>query len=162
MIPMPLMALAAQYGTKILAGLVVVAFITGLYYSWKNEVVTEERGKWEARDAETARQGQELLKLKQHETNHINKSNQEKAYNAAKIYNDHYARIIADRERMPIKPATTNCDINALPGTGKSIKGIGGTGARIYGNEFQEADLRQIEHGQLVCEQLLNILVGEK
>ena len=87
--------LARKYGVYLLA----VVFLLGIYFYWRSSIYDDGYNaavaKYEKRDAETERQGQELLKLKQHETDLINKQNAERAFNAAKIYNDHYTRIIA-------------------------------------------------------------------
>lgn len=124
---------------------------------------------YEKRDAETARKGAELLKLKQHEVDLINKQNSERAYNAAKTYNDHYKSILANRaatpERVYIRTKEPSCDSNAMSGSDKDSSGIGGTGAKRYAAELPEANIRslnevieRIEQMQLNCEQLLNMV----
>ncbi len=125
--------------------------------------------KYEKRDAETARKGAELLKLKQHEADLINKQNSERAYNAAKTYNDHYKTILAERDASPkrvfIRTKEPSCDSNAMSGTVKDTSRIGGTGAQRYSTELPEANIRslnevieRIEQMQLNCEQLLNMV----
>ena len=100
-----------------------------------------------------------MLKLKQHETDLINKQNAERAFNAAKIYNDHYSRIIADRSSMPISTAKANRSCDTLPRGSKNSGGIGGTGATVHEPTISEGVLRSIEDGQLACEKLLNMFV---
>lgn len=124
---------------------------------------------YEKRDAETVRKGAELLKLKNHEADLINKQNAERAYNAAKTYNDHYKTILAERDSTPkrvyIRTKEPSCDSNTMSGSVKDTSGVGGTGAQRYSAELPETNIRslnevieRIEQMQLNCEQLLNIV----
>ena len=149
--------LARKYGVYLLA----VVFLIGIYFYWRSSIYDDGYNaavaKYEKRDAETERQGQELLKLKQHETDLINKQNAERAFNAAKIYNDHYTRIIADRERMPIRATKTSSCINAMPGASKNTNGTSGAVETVHEPRISEGIIRSIEDGQLACEKLLNL-----
>lgn len=66
-----LFTLATKYGSKILVGLGVFLFLTGLYFYWQHKIYTEGYDKAEAKylkiQAEADRQSAELLLLKQHE-----------------------------------------------------------------------------------------------
>ena len=66
-----LFTLATKYGSKILVGLGVFLFLTGLYFYWQHKLYTEGYSKAEAKylkiQAEADRQSAELLLLKQHE-----------------------------------------------------------------------------------------------
>lgn len=66
-----LFTLAAKYGSKILIGLGVFLFLTGLYFYWQHKIYTEGYDKatieWQKREEKINRQTTELLKLKQHE-----------------------------------------------------------------------------------------------
>lgn len=139
-------------------------FVTGAYYYWKHEVVIEERDKWKARDAETARQSNDLLILKQHEADQINKSIQERLTNAAKIYAKHYDDLRSNPiiERVFIATKTA-CSTDTLPGQDKSRSPVAAGNTGIYQAELPERNIRQlnevisrIEAMQLKCEFLLN------
>lgn len=66
-----LFTLAAKYGSKILIGLGVFLFLTGLYFYWQHKIYAEGYDKAEAKylkiQADADRQSAELLSLKQHE-----------------------------------------------------------------------------------------------
>lgn len=160
-----LMAFLARPAAKLSVGVLVVAILTLFYFYWEHKIYqsgrNDERIEWMKRDAETERQGQELLKLRLHEKEVSDKQNAERAFNAAKIYSDHYERVIADRKRMPISTTQTGVNYKPVSGASKSAKGVGGTDKEIHESRISEGTLRSIEDGQLACEKLLNIMVSE-
>lgn len=161
------LALARKYLPQILGAIAIIA----LYFYWHHAVFQDGYNtaalKFEKRDAETARKGQQLLLLKQHEADTINKDNEKRLLNATKIYADHYTNLRANPvvERVYINTKATSCSGNALPRSdsdrSKIEGGTGGTGA----TELSEAATREfskvidkIEDMQLKCELLLNQL----
>lgn len=157
----------AKYGMQIMSSLVVLLIIaSGILYI-KHQGALEERDKWEKRDAETARQSEDLLKLKQHEKDQADKQNQERYNNAIEIYAKHYddLRRAADAapKRLFISAKTTSCGGDTVSGAVKNKSGNGQGSQRITKTELPESNLRQlnsvisrIELMQLQCERLLN------
>lgn len=162
--------LAAKYGTKVLAVLILVASLVAGYYYWKHEVVSEARDKAvdECNDSRVKfRIDAEHFKLaRQEEVDKLTKAQDERLKNAIKIYVEHY-------ESNRNTPAATSlrvkadCPIsagsNTVPGADQSrseaASGIGGTGTA----ELSSGSLRKfnkviddIERMELKCEQLLN------
>jgi archaellum component FlaF (FlaF/FlaG flagellin family) len=170
MIPPQLMIIAAQYGTKILAVLILIASLVAGYYYWKHEVTSEAYGKAVDQcnlSREKFRIDAEHFKLaRAEEVDKANKQQTERVQNAVKKYIEHYESIrntpVASSLRIKADCAVgTGSD--ALPGTNQSRSqaagGIGGTGTA----ELSAGSLRQfnkviedIERMELKCEQLLN------
>ena len=97
-----LFTLAAKYGSKILIGLGVFLFLTGLYFYWQHKIYTEGYDKataeWQKREEKINRQTTELLKLKDHEIELAVKANSTRYTNAI----TEYVKNNADRERSLI------------------------------------------------------------
>lgn len=126
-----------------------------------NRAVTE----YEKRDAETQRQSEELLKLKQHEADIANQLNRERTTNAIKIYAQHYDDLRNNPvvERVFIRTKTANCGSDTMPGAGKDRSTTQKGFERVGQTELPESNLRElnkvisdIERMQLKCEQVLN------
>lgn len=170
MIPPQLAIIAAQYGTKILAVLILIASIVAGYYYWKHEVANEARDKAvdecnESR-AKFRIEAEHFKLARAEEVDKANKQQSERVQNAIKTYIEHYESMrntpVASSLRIKADcPVSTSG--NALPGADKSrpqaAGGIGGTGMA----ELSAGALRQfnkviddIESMQLKCEQLLN------
>lgn len=85
-----LFTLAAKYGSKILIGLGVFLFLTGLYFYWQHKIYTEGYDKataeWQKREEKINRQTTELLKLKDHEIELAVKANSTRYTNAITEY----------------------------------------------------------------------------
>ena len=163
-------SLAAKYGTKALAALILVASVAAGYYYWKHEVASEARDKAvdECNDSRVKfRIDAEHFKLaRMEEVDKANTLQTERVRNALEIYVKHY-------ESNRNTPASTSlrvkadCPVstsgNTVPGTDrggpKAASGIGGTGTA----ELSTEALRQfnkviddIDRMELKCEQLLN------
>lgn len=170
MIPPQLAIIAVQYGTKILAVLILIASLVAGYYYWKHEVASEARDK--AVDEcnlsrDKFRIDAEHFKLaRAEEVDKANKQQTERVQHAVKKYIDHYESMrntpVASSLRIkadcPVSPSR-----DTMPGTDQSgpqaAGGIGGTGTA----ELSAGALRQlnkviddIERMELKCEQLLN------
>ena len=171
MIPPQLALIAAQYGSKILAGLILVASLVAGYYYWKHQVVTEEHNKTieqcnESR--EKFRIDAEHFKLaRQEEVDKANKQQSERVQNAIKTYIEHYESQrntpVATSLRVKTSAAGAGCDTmpGADQGSPKTQAGI----ERIGEAELSAGALRQFNQviddiGKmgLKCEQLLNSL----
>lgn len=162
--------LAAKYGTKALAALILIASLVAGYYYWKHEVASEARDK-AVDECNASRErfridAEHFKSARQEEVDKLTKAQDERLKNAIKIYVEHY-------ESNRNTPAATSlrvkadCPIsagsNSMPGTDqgrpKAASGIGGTGTA----ELSAGSLRQlnkviddIEKMELKCEQLLN------
>lgn len=162
--------LAAKYGTKALAVLILVVSLVAGYYYWKHEVASEARDK--AVDEcnasrERFRIDAEHFKLaRQEEVDKLTKAQDERLKNAIKIYVEHY-------ESNRNTPAATSlrvkadCPIstgsNAMQGGDQSrsgaASGIGGIGtAELSAGALRKFNkvIEDIERMELKCEQLLN------
>lgn len=170
MIPPQLMIIAAQYGTKIIIGLALIAALIAGYYYWKHEVASEAHDK--AVDEcnlsrEKFRIDAEHFKLaKQQEVDKLSKEHDERIKNAIEIYVKHYEL----NRNTPIATSLrvkANCTVgtssNTMPGTDQgrpqAAGGIGGTGtAELSAGALQQFNkvIDDIERMELKCEQLLN------
>lgn len=158
-------ALARKYLPQILGAIAIIA----LYFYWHHAVFQDGYNtatlKFEKRNAETERNGQQFLLLKQRETDTINKDNKERLLNATKIYADHYANLRANPivERVYVNTKATSCGRDTLPRSDSNrpeiTSGTGGTGkaelSETANREFSKV-IDQIEDMQLKCELLLN------
>lgn len=162
--------LAAKYGTKALAALILVVSLVAGYYYWKHEVASEARDKAvdECNDSRVKfRIDAEHFKLaRQEEVDKLTKAQDERLKNAIKIYVEHYEsnRNTPAATSLRVKadcPVSTGS--NTMPGADqggpKTAGGIRGTGTA----ELSAGALRQfnkviddIEKMELKCEQLLN------
>ena len=159
------LALAKKYLPQILGAIAIIA----LYFYWHHAVFQDGYNtatlKFEKRDADTERKGKQLLMLKQHEADIINKDNRERLLNATKIYADHYANLHANPviERVFVNAKTASCSGDSMPGSdsdrSKAAGGTGGTGkaelSETANREFSKV-IDKIEDMQLKCELLLN------
>ena len=170
MIPPQLAFIAAQYGTKILAALILLASLVAGYYYWKHEVASEAHDKAvdECNDSRVKfRIEAEHFKLaRAEEIDKANKQQSERVQNAVKIYIEHY-------ESMRNTPAATSLRVKAdcpvstgshtMPGADQSRSkaegGTGGTGtAELSAGALQQFNkvIDDIVLMGLKCEQLLN------
>lgn len=169
--PPIVLELAAKYGGKALAILVILLTLTAGYFYWKHEVATEARDKAIAdcnESKEKFRIDAEHFKLaKQDEINKLNEQQAERVKNAIQTYVSHYEslRNTAVASSLRVKTSSTGAGCSAVPGTGedrsKSSQGITGIGE----SELSSGNLRQlnevissIENLELKCEKLLNTL----
>ena len=136
MIPNPWLILAAFIKKNLIpiigAGLIVLIVMLAFNH-WKEGLIEsgreEVRQQWLARDEDTARQTDELIKRKTQEAKAINQLNQERANNAIQIYAKHYdeLRRAADAapKRLYVSAKATSCSGNALSGSSQSSNGFG-------------------------------------
>lgn len=172
MIPPQLAILLAQYGTKILAALILVASLVAGYYYWKHEVSVEAHDK--AVDAcnasrEKFRIDAEHFKLaKIEEVDKANKQQTERVRNALEIYVRHYE---SSRDTPPASSLRIKADCaistssDTVPGADQSRSKVTAGSERTGEAEVSSGALRQfnkviddIERMELKCEQLLNSL----
>jgi len=158
-----------KYAGRAAAIAVILAIVTGsgFYIRHKIDKGGYDRAvaEYQKRDADTARQSAELMKLKQHESDQINKSNQERLLNATKIYAERYAHISSNPviERVFIRSKATSCNSDTMPGTGQGRPETKEGAARSFAAELPAANTREldktirlIETTQAKCELLLN------
>lgn len=169
MIPPQLALILAQYGSKIIALLILVASLTAGYYYWKHEVTIDAYDKAIEKcneSKEKFRIDAEHFKLaRQEEVNKANKQQSERVQNAIKTYIKHYEsqRNTHVDSILRVKTSTTSTGCNPMPGSDQSRfesqAGIERTGE----SELSPGTLRQfnkviddIERLELKCEQILN------
>ena len=161
--------LAAKYGSRALAILLLIVSIVAGYYYWKHNITLEATNKAIEKcneSKEKFRIDAEHFKLaKQEEIDKLSKEQDERIRNATEIYVKHYElnrnTPIATSLRIKTSSASSGCD--SLPGTNKggakAETGDSGAGEA----ELSAGNLRQlnsvidsIERLELKCEQLLN------
>ena len=168
MIPPQLALILAQYGSKIIALLILVASLTAGYYYWKHEVTIDAYDKAIEKcneSKEKFRIDAEHFKLaRQEEVNKANKQQSERVQNAIKTYIKHYeSQRNTAVTSLRVKTSSTSPGCNSMPGADQSRfesqAGIERTGE----SELSPGTLRQfnkviddIERMELKCEQLLN------
>jgi len=168
-----LFTLATKYGSKILIGLGVFLFLTGLYFYWQHKIYTEGYDKAEAKylkiQADADRQSAELLLLKQHETK-LALDKQKRMYdNAILEYaknNEERMRVLTTDydKRLRIK-AKCPSGGNALPTTPNVP---GGNSQGREGSDFAELALEdsrairntaaEVDKMASVCRQALDFI----
>ena len=129
-----LLALVKKYAAKGALVLGVVLFLGGMYLYWESKVYdsgyNDAVKKYEKRDAETERKGRELLKLREHEIA-LDTAKKDKQYiGAIETYANYSIDLHRqlDANRMPNKPAKTNCNTNPMPRTAENTGALARTG----------------------------------
>ena len=129
-----LLALVKKYAAKGALVLGVVLFLCGMYLYWESNVYdngySDAVKKYEKRDAETERKSRELLKLREHEIA-LDTAKKDKQYiGAIETYANYSSDLHRqlDANRMPNKPAKTNCSANAMPRTAENTSALARTG----------------------------------
>ena len=161
--------LAAKYGSRALAILLLIVSIVAGYYYWKHNITLEATNKAIEKcneSKEKFRIDAEHFKLaKQEEIDKLSKEQDERIRNATEIYVKHYElnrnTPVATSLRIKTNSASTGCD--SVPGTNKGgAKAETGT-TGIGEAELSPGNLRKlnevidsIEKLELKCEQLLN------
>ena len=161
--------LAAKYGGRALAILVLLLTLTAGYFYWKHEVATEARDEAIADCNESKEKfridAEHFRQARQEEVDKLKSEQDERLKNAIQTYIAHYESIrntpVATSLRVKTSSASTGC--NSVPGTDK-----GGTKAETGTSGIGEAELSpgnlrklnevidSIEKLELKCEQLLN------
>lgn len=152
-----LLALVKKYAAKGALVLGVVLFLGGMYLYWESKVYdtgyNDAVKKYEKRDAETDRKGQELLKLREHEIA-LDTAKKDKQYiGAIETYANYSIDLHRqlDVNRLSNKPAKTGCNTNTVPRTAEDSSSLVGTGPETV----QELEyLESIKAVELIIEQI--------
>jgi len=152
-----LLALVKKYAAKGALVLGVVLFLGGMYLYWESKVYdngyNDAVKKYEKRDAETERKGQEFLKLREHEIGLDTKKKDKQYIGAIETYANYSIDLHRqlDANRMSNKPAKTNCNTNPMPRTAEDS----GSSARTGPQNVQELEyLESLKAVELIIEQI--------
>ena len=152
-----LLALVKKYAAKGALVLGVVLFLGGMYLYWESKVYdngyNDAVKKYEKRDAETERKGQEFLKLREHEIGLDTKKKDKQYIGAIETYANYSSDLHRqlDANRMSNKPAKTNCNTNPMPRTTEDSSALVGTGPQ----NLQELEyLESLKAVELIIEQI--------
>lgn len=123
----PIMALAPyvkKYAGKAVLITVSVVAITGFlaygYHKIDQGGYDRAVSEYQKRDAETARQGAELLKLKQHEINIKDEAQEKRSMGAIETYANYSSNLykqLADAKRVQHKSIASSGHRDTMPGT---------------------------------------------
>lgn len=165
--------LAAKYGSKALAALVLTVSLVAGYYYWKHEVATEAKDKAvsECNDSRVKfRIEAEHFKLvKQEEVDKLKNEQDARLQNAIKTYITHYesqrATPVATSLRIKAD-CSVSAGSNALPGAGKNRPTTTEGSQRPGEAELSAGNLRQLnevihridDELKLKCERVLNTI----
>ena len=152
-----LLALVKKYAAKGALVLGVVLFLGGMYLYWESKVYdngyNDAVKKYEKRDAETERKGQELLKLREHEIA-LDTAKKDKQYiGAIETYANYSSDLHRqlDANRMQHKPTKASCNTNPVPRTAENP----GSSARTGPQTIQELEyLESLKAVELIIEQI--------
>lgn len=152
-----LLALVKKYAAKGALVLGIVLFLGAMYLYWESKVYDNGYNaavkKYEKRDAETERKGQELLKLREHEIA-IDTAKKDKQYIGAIESYANYSIDLhrqLDANRMQHKPAKTSCGGNRVQERTEDSSSL----ARAGPETVQELEyLESIKAVELIIEQI--------
>ena len=150
-----LLALVKKYAAKGALVLGVVLFLGWMYLYWESKVYDNGYNaavkKYEKRDAETERKGQELLKLREHEIA-IDTAKKDKQYIGAIESYANYSIDLhrqLDANRMQHKPTKASCGGNRVQERTEDSSALIGTGPQT----IQELEyLESIKAVELIIE----------
>ena len=152
-----LLALVKKYAAKGALVLGVVLFLVGMYLYWESKVYdngyNDAVKKYEKRDAETERKGQEALKLREHEIALDTAKKDQQYIGAIETYANYSIDLHRklDANRMSNKPAKTNCNTNTVPRTAENTGALARTGPQ----NVQELEyLESLKAVELIIEQI--------
>jgi len=152
-----LLVLVKKYAAKGALVLGVVLFLGGMYLYWESKVYDNGYNaavkKYEKRDAETERKGQEFLKLREHEIGLDTKKKDKQYIGAIETYANYSIDLHRqlDANRMSNKPAKTSCNTNTVPRTAENP----GSLARAGPETLQELEyLESLKAVELIIEQI--------
>ena len=152
-----LLALVKKYAAKGALVLGVVLFLGGMYLYWESKVYdngyNDAVKKYEKRDDETERKGQEFLKLREHEIGLDTKKKNQQYIGAIETYANYSSDLHRqlDANRMPNKPAKTNCNTNPMPRATEDSGAL----ARAGPQNVQELEyLESLKAVELIIEQI--------
>lgn len=171
--PPIVLELAAKYGSRALAILLLLVSVVAGYYYWKHNITLEATNKAIEECNESKEKfridADDLRREIQEKVNKLNSAQEERVKNAVQIYHDHYESQLNARPITSVRIKTVNKECasgNGLPGTSegrsKSAEGIAGTGKAELperNRERLESVIYDIDNKlKLKCEQLLNSL----
>ena len=161
--------LAAKYGSRALAIILLIVSIVAGYYYWKHNITLEATNKAIEKCNESKEKfridAEHFRQARQEEVDKLKAEQDERLNNAIQTYIAHYESIrntpVATSLRIKTNSASSGCD--SVPGTdkgrAKAETGASGTGEA----ELSPGNLRKlnsvidsIEKLELKCEQLLN------
>lgn len=152
-----LLALVKKYAAKGALVLGVVLFLGGMYLYWESKIYDSGYNaavkKYEKRDAETERKGQEFLKLREHEIGLDTKKKDKQYIGAIETYANYSIDLHRqlDANRMQHKPAKTNCSTNTMPRATEDSSALARTGPQ----NVQELEyLESLKAVELIIEQI--------
>ena len=152
-----LLALVKKYAAKGALVLGVVLFLGGMYLYWESKVYdngyNDAVKKYEKRDAETERKGQEFLKLREHEIGLDTKKKDKQYIGAIETYANYSSDLHRqlDANRMQHKPAKTSCNTNTMPRATEDSGALARTGPET----IQELEyLESMKAVELIIEQI--------
>ena len=152
-----LLVLVKKYAAKGALVLGVVLFLGGMYLYWESKVYDKGYDaavkKYEKRDAETERKGRELLKLREHEIALDTTKKDQQYIGAIETYANYstHLRSQLDANRVPNKPAKTNCSTNTMPRATEDSSALARTGPQ----NVQELEyLESLKAVELIIEQI--------
>ena len=152
-----LLALVKKYAAKGALVLGVVLFLGGMYLYWESKIYDNGYNaavkKYEKRDAETERKGQEFLKLREHEIGLDTKKKDKQYIGAIETYANYSIDLHRqlDANRMSNKPAKTNCSTNTMPRAAENPGPLARTGPQ----NVQELEyLESLKAVELIIEQI--------
>jgi len=152
-----LLALVKKYAAKGALVLGVVLFLGGMYLYWESKVYDNGYNgavkKYEKRDAETERKGQEFLKLREHEIGLDTKKKDKQYIGAIETYANYSIDLHRqlDANRMSNKPTKTSCSANPMPRATENPGALARTGPQ----NVQELEyLESLKAVELIIEQI--------
>jgi len=152
-----LLALVKKYAAKGALVLGVVLFLGGMYLYWESKIYdngyNDAVKKYEKRDAETERKGQEFLKLREYEIGLDTKKKDKQYIGAIETYANYSIDLHRqlDANRMPNKPTKTSCNTNPMPRSTENPGALARTGPE----NLQELEyLESLKAVELIIEQI--------
>lgn len=163
--------LAAKYGSRALAILLLIVSIVAGYYYWKHNITLEATNKAIEKCNESKEKfridAEHFRQARQEEIDKLKAEQDERLKNAIQTYIAHYESIrntpVATSLRVKTSSASTGCD--SVPGTNKggakTETGTTGTGeAELSPGNLRKLNevISNVERMELLCEKLLNTL----
>jgi len=163
--------LAAKYGSRALAIILLIVSIVAGYYYWKHNITLEATNKAIEKCNESKEKfridAEHFRQARQEEVDKLKAEQDERLKNAIQTYIAHYESIrntpVATSLRIKTSSASTGCD--SVPGTNKGgakvETGTSGTGeAELSPGNLRKLNevISNVEKMELLCEKLLNTL----
>lgn len=163
--------LAAKYGSRALAILLLIVSIVSGYYYWKHNITLEATNKAIEKCNESKEKfridAEHFRQARQEEVDKLKSEQDERLKNAIQTYIAHYESIrntpVATSLRVKTSSASTGCD--SVPGTNEDRPGVKERNTGTGEAELSPGNLRKlnevisnVERMELLCEKLLNTL----